>query len=92
MKTTTTDLMYAAFLVTLGGTIEEIESAGRYNKVHIYIPERVIQTLQGKTGRLERLAARAEDISEVNLVYDMSMLKDVADQYFILKKKLARMK
>ena len=92
MKTTTTDLMYAAFLIVLGGTVDEIESAGRYKKIHVHVPERALEVLRAKSGRLDRVASRAEDIQELDLAYSMSMLKDISDQYFILKKKVARLK
>jgi hypothetical protein len=92
MKTTTTDLMYAAFLIVLGCTIDEIENTGRYSKIHIFVPERATELLQQKAGRLVRLAERADTLAEIGVVYDMSMMKDIADQYFLLKKKIARLK
>lgn len=92
MNVTTTDLMYAAFLIVLGGTVDEIESAGRYNKIHIFVPPRTLEVLQQKASRFGRLAERTEGAEEIELVYNMSMLKDVSDQYFILKKKVARLK
>lgn len=92
MTITTTDLMYAAFLIVLGGTIDDVESTGRYSKLHIHIPERATDLLRRKASRFDRLADRSEGINELSLVYNMSLLKDVSEQYYILKKKLARMK
>ena len=92
MNTTTTDLMYAAYLIVLGSTIDRIESTGRYNKIHLHVPERALEVLSNKTARLDRLSSRSEGINEIDLVFNMSILKDISDQYFILKKKLARLK
>lgn len=92
MKTTTTDLMYAAFLIVLGGTIDEIERLGRYSKIHLHVPERSIELLKSKAGRLGRLADRTDGLEEISVMYDLSLIKDISDQYFLLKKKIARLK
>ena len=92
MKTTTTDLMYAAFLIVLGCTIEEIEQLGRYSKIHLHVPDRASEVLKSKAGRLDRLAERTDSLEEISVVYDMSIIKDISDQYFLLKKKIARLK
>lgn len=92
MKTTTTDLMYAAFLIVLGCTIEEIERLGRYSKIHLHVPDRASEVLKAKAGRFDRLAERTDSLDEISVVYDMSMIKDISDQYFLLKKKIARLK
>ena len=92
MKTTTTDLMYAAFLIVLGCTIEDIERTGRYSKVHLYVPPRASEVLKDKASRLGRLAQRTDALEEISVIYDMSLIKDIADQYFLLKKKIARLK
>lgn len=92
MKTTTTDLMYAAFLIVLGSTIDEIERLGRYSKIHLHVPDRASELLKAKAGRLERLAERTDALEEIGVLYDLSLIKDISDQYFLLKKKIARLK
>ena len=92
MKTETTDLMYAAFLIVLASTVEEIERLGRYSKVHLHVPERTSELLKAKAGRLERLAERTDSLEEISVIYGMSLIKDISDQYYLLKKKIARLK
>ena len=92
MKMTTTDLMYAAFLIVLGSTVDDIERLGRYSKVHLHVPNRAVELLRSKAGRLERLADRTDALEEISVLYDLSLIKDISDQYFLLKKKIARLK
>lgn len=92
MTTDTTDLMYAAYLVAIGATVDEIIPCGRYYKLSITLPEYCGQQAVHKTSRLARLADRAESSAELPMIYEHSMLKEISDHYFSLKKKIARLR
>ena len=91
-KAETTDLMYAAYLTVLGCTLDRIESTGRYSKLYFTVPENALNVSKDRAARLGRLSSRAESVEELASIYDLSLLKDIADQYFILKKKIARLR
>lgn len=90
MTLDTTDLMYAAFLLSIGAAIDRTEACGRYTKVYLTVPEYSLVQNSDKCGRLERLAVRAEDVQELPLIYEQSLIKEVATHYFSLKKRIAR--
>lgn len=86
----TTDLSYAALLLTVGGEIDHIQDCGRYSKVIIAIPEGALARLQDKTLRLARLAERGESVAELQIIYEQSMLSSLSDAYYQLKRRIAR--
>lgn len=90
MTLDTTDLMYAAYLIAIGAAIDRTEECGRYTKVFLTVPEYSLSQNQDKCERLQRLAVRAEDAQELPLIYEQSLLKEVATHYFSLKKRIAR--
>ena len=92
MTTDTTDLMYAAYLIAVGATVEEIIPCGRYYKLVMTLPEYCGEQAKHKTSRLARLADRSESSEEMPLIYEHSLLKEMSDHYYSLKKKIARLR
>ena len=86
----TTDLSYAALLLTVGGEIDHIQDCGRYSKVTIAVPDGALARLQDKTLRLARLAERGESVAELQIIYEQSMLSSLSDAYYQLKRRIAR--
>ena len=92
MRTDTTDLMYAAYLISVGATVDEIVPCGRYYKLVITLPDYCGEQAKHKTSRLARLADRSESPEELPMIYDHSILKEMSDHYYSLKKKIARLR
>lgn len=92
MKTDTTDLMYAAYLISVGATVDEIVPCGRYYKLVITLPAYCGDQAKHKASRLARLADRAESSEEMPMIYEHSLLKEMSDHYYSLKKKIARLR
>ena len=90
MNITTTDLMYASFLLAIGGNIVDKENCGRYTKLTIEIPKYALEQAKDKTGRLDRLAKRSESTQELQFIFNQSLLGDISTKYFNLKRTLAR--
>ena len=86
----TTNLLYAAFLESLGGEVSSTESCGRYTKVFVNVPDYAIPALKDKTSRLSRLANRCESAEELEVVFNSSILSDVETKYFRLKRTVSR--
>lgn len=92
MEIETTDLMYAAFLVALGGEIIKHVNCGRYTKLTVLNPNYSLQIGKDKSDRFRRLFNRAEDLNELPIIYEQSMIKNIADAYFNIKKSIVRSK
>tara|TARA_Y100000592_G_scaffold99254_2_gene174616 strand:+ start:7433 stop:7717 length:285 start_codon:yes stop_codon:yes gene_type:complete len=90
MTITTTDLMYASFLLAIGGNITTKENCGRYTKLTIEMPNYALEQAKDKTGRLDRLAKRSESSQELQFIFSQSLLGDISTKYFKLKRSLAR--
>lgn len=90
MNITTTDLMYASFLLAIGGNIIDKERCGRYTKLTIEIPKYAMEQAKDKTGRLDRITKRSESSQELQFIFNQSLLGDISAKYFSLKRTLAR--
>ena len=88
----TTDLMYAAYLLSLGATVEHTEKCGKYTKIYIKVPNYALQQNTDKTSRLARISDRAESTEELAIIYDQSILQDISTNYYALKRRIARIK
>jgi hypothetical protein len=88
----TTDLMYAAYLISLGATVEHTEPCGRYTKLYVKVPKYSLTQNADKSARLDRLSKRAEHVEELSHIYEQSIMSDVAMHYYALKKRIARQK
>lgn len=88
----TTDLMYAAFLVTLGGQVIHYENCGRYTKLTVQVPDYSIRVGKDKSDRLHRLFNRAESSKELPIIYEQCLIKSISDAYFNIKKSIIRSK
>lgn len=86
---TTTDLIYAAFLMCLGAEIEAIEDCGRFSKIKLAIPHSCLGKLTDKAERLHKVASRAENEEELEFIFSRSILNDVSLHYFSLKRRVA---
>lgn len=86
----TTNLLYAAFLESLGGEVSSTEPCGRYTKIFVNVPEYAVPALKDKTARLNRLATRCESAEELEVVFSSSILSDVEAKYFRLKRSISR--
>ena len=90
MEITTTDLMYAAFLVCTGAQIVKFENCGRYTKLVLQVPNYSLKQGNDKSDRLCRLFSRAECLTELPVIYEQSVIKNIADTYYNIKKSIAR--
>lgn len=87
---TTTDLNYAALLVTLGAEIDAIQDCGRYAKLHITVPDSAQERARDKTQRLQRLFERCESTAELQVAYEGSMLSAISEAYYQIKRRVAK--
>lgn len=90
MTEVTTDLMYAAYLLSLGGTVDCVEDCGRYSKVHVRVPDYALAANKDRAARLLRLSERADMINELPVIYEQSMIKDISMHYYQLKQRIVR--
>ena len=90
MTEVTTDLMYAAYLLSLGGTEDCIEDCGRYSKAHVRVPDYALAANKDRAARLLRLSERADMINELPVIYEQSMIKDISMHYYQLKQRIVR--
>ena len=88
----TTDLLYAAFLLSIGAELDKIEDCGRYSSVVLTLPDSSMQNAKNKTARLNRICDRSETTEELEYIYSHSLLSDVSMHYYKLKKQIMRSK
>jgi len=86
----TTDMMYAALLVTLGAELEELVDCGRYTKLRLAVPDSVLERARAKAERLGRLFERCEDTQELSVAFEQSLLHDVSIAYYRIKRRVAK--
>ena len=90
--TRTTDLLYAAFLLTLGAELDCLENSGRYTTVVLNVPKATIESAKSRASRLSRICERTETEQELEYIYSHSLLSDISMHYYKLKKQIARSK
>lgn len=86
----TTDLNYAALLVCFGAEVDRVELCGRYAKIHLSVHDGALGRAQDKLQRAQRLFERCESLQEMSVAYEQSVLHDVSNIYYSLKRRVAR--
>ena len=88
----TTDLLYAAFLLSIGAEVESIKNSGRYSTVTICTSPSILDSARSRSSRLHRICDRTETADELEYIYSHSLLNDISMHYYKLKKQIARSK
>lgn len=86
----TTDMMYAALLVTLGADLEELVDCGRYTKLRLVVPDSALEQARIKAERLSRLFGRCENTEELSVAFEQSLVHDVSIAYYRIKRRVAK--
>lgn len=86
----TTDMMYAALLMTFGAELEELVDCGRYTKLRLSVPESALLRAKEKAERLSRLFERCENIAELEVAFEQSLVHDTSLAYYRIKRRVAK--
>ena len=77
----TTDMMYAALLITLGAELEELKDCGRYTNLRLSVPESALERARAKSERMSRVFERCESPAELGVAFEQTLLHDVSLAY-----------